>query len=240
MLDLFLASGEGLTLTDISRELGVPKSTAHGILQTMRRRGYLSWNAGSKAYSIGLRLVALAQAAPILETVQARARPHLERLARELHETALLLAYEGFTSVCVDKVESASPLRYTVRLGERWPLHGTSIGKLYLAELGEREVRELLAREPVRRFTERTIVDPDALVAELEVVRRNGYAENHDEIIEGVTGYGAPIRVQGGRLVGGLSVVGPTERMEDRHDVIVAMLVAEASALTGELAERAA
>lgn len=235
ILELFLTGHERLTLTDISNRLDIPKSSAHAILQTMRRRGYLAWDPQTKAYSIGLRLVALAQAAPILRTIQGRARRYLERLSERLHETALLCAYEADGIVVVDKVESPTPVRYTVQVGERWPLHCTTVGKLYLASLTGDEARALLGRTGLERFTDQTPTSVEQVLAELVQVRRDGFAVNRAEIIDGVTGYGAPVYAAGGTLIGGLAVVGPSERVAPKADAIAEEIVAAARSLSDEL-----
>lgn len=235
MLDLFFNMRDGLTLTDISTKLGMPKSTAHGILQTMLRRGYLTWDPRTKIYSIGLRAVALAQASPVLQTIRTRARPYLERLAASLRETVMLGAYEADSVVCVDTVPSPEPVRFTVQLGERRPLHGTSLGKLYLASLGEEEARRLLEELGLERLTDQTITSADAMLAELREIREAGYAVNRSESIEGVYSFGAPVYAHGGALVAGMSVVGGSERLLQKADAIVPELLTAARRLSEEL-----
>jgi DNA-binding IclR family transcriptional regulator len=235
LLDLFLSAEGGLSLTEISRRLGMPKSTAHGFLQTMCARGYATCDRATKLYSVGLRLVALANAAPIMQTVQVHARPHLERLARDLEETALLHAYESNGIVAIDVVEAPRSLRYFVRLGHRWPFHSTSAGKLYLAQLDPGAVRALLEAEGMERFTKHTILDIDELLAELEQVRRDGWAAQREEIIDDVSGFGAPVRSFDGRLVAALTVTGPSERITAVQDRIVEALLTESRALSAEL-----
>lgn len=240
MLDLFFKAGDGLTLTEVSNQLTIPKSSAHGILQAMHRRGYLALDPQTKRYSIGLRLLALAQAAPVLRTIQRCAGPYLELLAAKLEETAILCGYdvaggEVTGIICIDHVESPSPIRYVVEVGTRWPLHCSTVGKLYLATLPDEKVVELLTRLGLERFTERTPASVDQVLRDLREVRKNGYAVNRGEIIDGVTGYGAPIRVTGDVLVGGMAVVGPTERMQSKEAQIVGELTAAARALSAEL-----
>jgi DNA-binding IclR family transcriptional regulator len=240
ILDLFFRAREGLTLTDVATELGVPKSSAHGILQTLRRCGYLAWDPRTKAYSIGLRLYALAQAAPVLRTIQRVARRHVERLARELEETTILCGLDGDGGavtgiVCVDQVESPSPVRYSVEVGAHWPLHCTTVGKLYLATLPDSEVIELLSRTGVERFTPQTPSTIDEVLEDIEEIRKNGYAVNRSELVEGVTGYGAPIHVGGDVLVAGLAVLGPAERVRGKGEAVVEELLGAAQALSAAL-----
>ena len=210
ILDLFLETEHGVTLTDVSRRLELPKSTAHSILQTMRRQGYLTWDPATKRYTIGLRVMALARAAPLREQLQARARPSLEALAGELGETAILGLLEHDAVVYVDKVENDDAVRYTVPLGDRRPLHSTSIGKLFLAEWTDEDVRAFLRRAGQPRYTRATLTDPDRLLADLRRVRETGVAIDAEESVDGVVGVAAPVRGPDGGLLAGVAIVGGT------------------------------
>ena len=234
VLDLFGRVHEELTLTEVSRRLGVPKSSAHALLQAMRRRGYLAWNPATKGFSIGLRVVALSQAAPVLRTLQQRARPYMEELARSLHETVMLGAFETESVVCVDTVESPDAVRFTIQLGERRPLHCTSLGKLYLASLSDEHVRRTLSRG-LDRETPATITEIDELLAQLSEIRDAGYATNRAESIEGVYSFGVPIPSVLVVPIAGLSVVGVAERMAAKEEQVVRELRDVAARLSEEL-----
>lgn len=235
ILDLFFSVDEGMTLTEISRRLSVPKSSAHALLQAMRRRGYLSWDPRTKLFSIGYRVVVLAQASPILDMLREGARAHLEQLSASLHETVMLGAYQSESVVCVDTVESPDPVRFTVQLGERRPLHSSSLGKVYLASLSDDEVRRLIGLIGLERQTDSTITEIDELLDELQEVRRAGYAASRGESIEGVYSYGVPIYAHSGVLIAGISVVGVSERMVAKEERIVVGLSVAAAAFSGEV-----
>jgi DNA-binding IclR family transcriptional regulator len=235
MLDVFFNARRGLSLTEISNQLGVPKSTAHGILQTMRRRGYVSWNHENKTYSIGLRVVALAHASPAAQLLQAYGRPHLERLCRELGETIVLGVCQADGLVYLDRVECADAVRFTVPVGERRPLYCTSIGKLYLAAQDDDQIRRILASQPPEQMTPHTKTDIDELLTELHGVRERGYATNVAESIAGVSTYATPVYAHDRTLVAGISVIGATERLSDKSSTIVASLAVAARTLSAEL-----
>lgn len=234
VLDLFGRVHEELTLTEISRRLDVPKSSAHALLQAMRRRGYLAWNPSTKGFSIGLRVVALSQAAPVMRALQQRARPHMEGLARTLRETVMLGAFEGESVVCVDTVESPDAVRFTVQLGERRPLHCTSLGKLYLASLTDEEVRRIVGDE-LPRETSTTITEIDELLRELNAVRRDGYAANRGESIEGLVSFGVAIPNGTAVPLAGISVLGVDARIAAKESQIVHELRQAATRLSEEL-----
>ena len=235
VLDLFLEDGSAYTLKEVSERLEIPKSTAHGILHAMRRHGYLTVDPVTHTFAVSLHFVGRTRATPTIEVLRHRAHRHLTRLASTLGETAKLIAYEGRTSVAIDFADGVGPLKYAVRLGQRWPLHATGGGKLYLAQFDDDTVRELLAETGLEPVTPGTIVDLDTLLAELAEVRRNGWARQREEIHEGISGFAAPVLGATGKLLAALVVMGPTARIDDRADEIVEALVAEAQALSAEL-----
>jgi DNA-binding IclR family transcriptional regulator len=235
ILDLFLENGSPYTLTDVSERLAIPKSTAHGILHAMRRHGYLTVDPATNAYTISLQLVGRTRATPAIEVLRHRARRHLTRLASTLGETAKLIAFEGMSSVAIDFVDGAGPLKYAVRLGQRWPLHATGGGKLYLAQYDDDTVREMLGEMELEPITPETIVDPAVLLAEVAEVRRNGWARQREEIHAGISGFAAPVRDTSDHLLAAVVVMGPTVRIDANADAIVPLLVSEAHALSVEV-----
>jgi DNA-binding IclR family transcriptional regulator len=138
--------------------------------------------------------------------------------------------------VAIDFVDGRGPLKYAVRLGQRWPLHATGGGKLYLAQYDDDTVREMLGELGLEQITNETIVDVDALLVEVADVRRQGWARQREEIHEGISGFAAPVREPGGTLLAALIVMGPTARIDEHADAIVELLVAEAHALSEDVA----
>jgi len=235
VLDLFLDGGATYTLKDVSQALGIPKSTAHGILHAMHGKGYLTVDPETKRYAVSLRLVGRLSATPTVEILRRRARRHLERLSATLGETTKLIAFERTHSVAIDFVDGAGPLKYSVTLGQRWPFHATGGGKLYLAQFDDERLRELLTEKPLEQITPQTVVDVDALVTEVAEVRRRGWARQREEIHEGIAGFAAPVVDAAGNLLGALVVMGPTARVDEHADGIVAAMLAEAQALSIEV-----
>lgn len=235
VLDLFLGNGACYTLKDVSDRLGIPKSTAHGILHEMKRKGYLVLDPADRTYAVSLGLVGRMTATPKIEILRQRARRRLERLASLLGETAKLIAYEPTHSVAIDYVDGIGPLKYAVTLGQRWPLHATGGGKLYLAQYDDETVRELLSEQELERVTPQTIVDVDVLVAEIAEVRTRGWARQREEIHEGISGFAAPVVDREGQLLAAIIVMGPTARIDQNEKRIVEALVAEARELSADV-----
>jgi DNA-binding IclR family transcriptional regulator len=201
----------------------------------MSRHGYLSLDRATNRFTISLGFVGRTRAAPAVEVLRQRARRHLARHSATLGETSKLIAYEGTNSVAIDYVDGGGPLKYSVRLGQRWPLHATGGGKLFLAQYDDETVREMLVELGLEQITDETIVDVDALLAEVGEVRRNGWAQQREEIHEGISGFAAPVVDPGGQLLAAIVVMGPTARIDEHAASIVEMLVAEAQALSAEV-----
>ncbi|HET7514737.1 MAG TPA: IclR family transcriptional regulator [Gaiella sp.] len=235
VLDLFLDGGASYTLKDVSEALAIPKSTAHGILHAMHGKGYLTVDPATKRYAVSLALVGRLTATPTVEILRRRAHGHLERLSTTLGETTKLIAFERTHSVAIDFVDGPGPLKYAVTLGQRWPFHATGGGKLYLAQFDDQRLRELLTERPLEQITPQTVVDVDALVAEVAEVRRNGWARQREEIHEGIAGFAAPVVDAAGKLLAALVVMGPTARVDQHAHRIVAAMLDAAEALSIEV-----
>jgi DNA-binding IclR family transcriptional regulator len=212
MLDLFLLGDNGLTLTEVSRRLSVPKSTAHGVLQTMRAR--------LRLVRPGVEGLLDRPASGFARECRGDPPDRADPGAAAPRATCARVAGDGAPSRVReqrhrrdDMVESPRSLRYFVRLGQCWPMHATSAGKLHLAQLSDAAVRDLAERDGLERITEHTIVDVDALIEELAEARRQGYASQVEEIIEEIVGYAAPstTRTTGG-LTAALTITGPVGR----------------------------
>ncbi len=201
-------------VSEIARALGLPKSTVHRLLQALARRGLVEQENGR--YAPGAGLVALGLGAQECDPVVAAARPVLDEEARALGETVFLMAPRSAGMLVLDKAEGVGFLRAAPRLGEVVPLHATAAGKLAFAFAPERFPLESAGLEA---FTERTLRDRDALRAEVERARKQGFAENHGEWIDGLSVVAAPVLLDvaagGRRLVAVLAVAAATPRLRE-------------------------
>jgi len=201
-------------VSEIARALELPKSTVHRLLQALARRGLIEQDAGGR-YAPGARLVALGLGAQERDPVVAVARPVLEEEASALGETVFLTAPRNGSMLVLDKAEGAGFLRAAPRLGETVPLHATAVGKLAFAFAPERFPLE---ESGLEGFTERTLRDRDALRAEVERARKQGYAESHGEWIDGLSAVAAPILHEAGgsrRFIAALVVAAATPRLRE-------------------------
>jgi DNA-binding IclR family transcriptional regulator len=198
-----------LGVSALGRELGLPKSSAHRLLSALTRRGLVERDAGGR-YQPGIALVALGLGALEREPLVALARETLEREAEALGETVFLVGARAGALYVLDKVEGTGFLRAAPRVGESVPVHATAVGKLFLAFAPERVA---LPAGALPRFTPRTLASRRALELAVEQVRAQGFAENRDEWIPGMSVVAAPVLARG-ELRGAAVVAAPTARMD--------------------------
>jgi DNA-binding IclR family transcriptional regulator len=210
-LELIAEAGE-LGVSELGRRLGVHKATASRLAATLAERGLVERDPATERYRLGFGLIRLAGAAMAGLDLVSSARPILEDLARETRETVTIGVVSGDDVVSIDQVSGASSIVSVSWVGRRTCLHTTSTGKVFLAFLDEHERERRLSR-PLERPTKRSIVDPAQLRAQLEEVRRRGYAQTLEELEEGLNAVAAPVRQADGEVVAALSVSGPAFRL---------------------------
>lgn len=216
------AQGGGHGVTAVADALAMPKSSAHRLLATLCRRGLVERDEQGH-YRLGTGLLSLALGALEQDPLVIAARPVLEAEAHALAETCFLVAARAGRLVVLDKAEGTGVLRASPRIGSDVPIRATSAGKLYLA-LAPQLLNNGSEAKVFQRFTDRTLRQKD-FDAQLSSARRDGYAVNVDEWIDGLSVFSAPVTV-GGRLCGVIAMAIPTGRMLElaRSEVVSRVL----------------
>ncbi|MGB9605209.1 MAG: IclR family transcriptional regulator [Bryobacteraceae bacterium] len=209
----FDASTPALSVSQVSRRLEIPKSTAHNLLRTLEAFDFLHQDPADRRYRLGPRLFELSRLFCHHTPLLAAARPHLERLAAETHETVKLGVLSEDEVLILAAVESPYQLHTRGDEGKRAPLHCTGLGKAILAVLPGEQVRQIAARWGLPKYTARTITALEALEKELAQIRSRGYALDWEENEEGVVCVAAPIPDPQGGLWASISVSAPISRM---------------------------
>jgi DNA-binding IclR family transcriptional regulator len=214
LLDALGESRSEIGVAELSKQIGFHVSTAHRLLATLIAQGYARQNPETGRYGLGAKAFHLAESYLSQMDLRRVVRPILERLSHETGETANLVLLDGREAFYLDKVESPQSLRIFSRIGRRAPLHCTAAGKVLLAGRAWPDVRRMLGRTALERFTPRTILSAEVLRRELEAARTDGYAMDHEECEEGATCIAVPVRNARGETVAAMSISGPTLRMQ--------------------------
>ena len=212
ILEVLQDSSVGLGLKAICDETGINKSTAHRFLKHLEREGYLL-RTGSGAYLIGPRLTYISACANRSATLQVVARPILGDLWRTTQETVNLGVLDHGTLLYIDVMESPHEFRLVSRIGTRRSLHVAALGKTLTAFLPASEYERVLNGIVFQRVTPKSIANIVQLRAELDKVRRQGYAIDNEEALLGCRCVSAPILNNDKVAIGALSVAGPAMRI---------------------------
>ena len=212
VLEQFAKVDTSLRLTDLSRELSIPKSTLLPILQTLCQQKYLAQDDLGR-YGPGVSLFSLSStfsgSFPVLEY----ARQHLHTLVKKLGETCFFGVLDGGHVLYLEKVESPQPLRMLTSVGRHLPAYATGIGKALLMEKTIPQLQSLYP-DPLTPLTENTVTELPQLYSQLRQARQDGYTWEVEESTPHVRCFAAPIRKHGA-IVAAVSVTIPLFRYEE-------------------------
>lgn len=212
-LDAFTPETPELRLTDLSDKLSLPKSQVLRIVSTLESGGYLDRDPETKRYRLGIRVFQLGMIVREELDIRRVARPAFRALAAETLETVGLIVADPTGPICVDVIQSPKGLRVYAHVGRHMPWNAGTSGKVILAYLPEDQREAILAAGRFRRFTDRTITDPQRLRALLTEIRRDGFHIAAQDLDEDAAGVAAPIFDHDGRIAGAISLAAPLSRM---------------------------
>jgi DNA-binding IclR family transcriptional regulator len=236
VLQTLAARGER-SLSELSREIRVSKSTLSSLLATLEQHTLVERDEASRRFRLGPGLAELAMAAAAAHgDVRDAARPQLERLAKLSGETAILHLPSGDGTVVAERVEPMHQLKVVAPLGHRLPAFAGSVAKVLLAALPEEEAEMIVRAGPLPVFTPRSIVDPETYLDEVARARRRGFAVENQEYLVGVRAVTAPVVGRDGEVIGTLSVVGVGARIAGRVKELAEAVVAGAAETSQRIA----
>lgn len=235
ILEIIAESAKGLSNSDISRRLKMPKSSASYILRVMEKRGYLTRGDAGK-YHLGLKILSLSRSQSAHLDVREVAKPILEKFVEKSRMSeAHLAVLDNGRAVYVEKVEAENSfIKMDIWVGHRLPVHTTAIGKILVAPLADEEVIKILDLRGMERKTRRSICDKKKFLHELERVRKSGFAVDDEENSLSVRCVAAPIYNAGGETVAALGTSTTILQLDKAHLPKVAELVKEAARKVSE------
>lgn len=219
-------------LAELIDRMGIERNQLYRSLKTLEASGLLRQRRDDARYELGAPISALGAAAAQGQNVSLIeiARPHLDAIAAETRETVHLFVRDGVHAVCVDRRESPQGVRLASILGRTVPLHAGAVPKAMLAFLDEFERADVLARlASLPRYTEATQLDAASLLRELDLIRERGWSTSDEDFDPSARGVGAPILDGNDGVVAGISVGGPSFRVDDTTLTRFAQLVRSAA-----------
>lgn len=212
VLTLVADFGHPVRFARIQARSTLPKATLYRLLQSLTNQRMLAYDGAAQTYAPGMRLVRLAHAAWAQNALAPAARPFLDHLSRDIPETVHLAQLDAGQVLYVDKREANKPVDMYSQAGKVAPAYCTGVGKAMLAFLPEPDLSRALALQSYHRFTDHTLCSERALRAALEDIRLHGVAYDREEHEPGIICIAAPVLNRAGRVLGALSITGPTHR----------------------------
>ena len=206
-----IAADDGASLAELASELDYAKSTVHRHLHTLEELGYVVQR--DDGYHVGLRFLKIGVTARSSYRGYDLVREKVEEIAEVTGERAQFFVEEHGKAVYLARAAGDQAVRTDPGLGSRIPLYAASAGKAILAELPEPELSDMFERMSFEPMTDQTITDPDKLRAEIDTVRERGYSFNREESLRGTHAVGVAICGPDDDVIGGLSVTGPSHRL---------------------------
>ncbi len=206
---------DGLTNSEISRSLEIPKSSASYILRTLERRGFLRRDRETGRYRLGLKVLSLGRDVLASLNIGEVAHPFMSSLVERVHMTSHLAALDQGEAVYVEKVEAPGFFKVNTWVGRRMFVHSTSVGKVLVAWMPREEVEAILREKGLKKRTPKTITSQGKFFVELQRVRAHGYAVDDEENSLGARCVAAPVFDLLGRTEFALGVSGTVSQMDD-------------------------
>ncbi|MDQ6524037.1 IclR family transcriptional regulator [Nocardioides sp. LHD-245] len=224
-----------LGITEISRELDLPKAVVHRIVTTLCGRDFLELDPTSRRYNLGPSWLVMGSTYSQRVDVRDLTRDTLRELSATTDETSTLSIRHGYHRVYLDQVTPKRLVIMSVQVGDRFPLHAGSSGKAFLAFLPREEQEDYLDSVDLVQLTEQTKVDRDELLQELRDVRERGYAFSFGERQQGSGAVAAPLLDFESKPVAVISVCGPGDRIHPRVEELAQILLERTQAISARL-----
>src|SRR5215472_1348663 len=228
-------SPEPVSLSQLAAMLGIDRSSAFRLANTLKRRGFLANPSAGKDYVLGPSVWRLSRQYDWSKMLATVAHDHLKALAGDMNETAHLAVREGRKALFIDHVTSSHVISISGQTGELVPLYCTSHGKALLSDFEEQALVDLFGAKPLKAYTKNTIQSIRSLAAECRSIRERGFATDESEYLEGVRCLASPIRDRNGAVIASIGISAPTARFPKEREREFAGRVVSVAAQIGEM-----
>ena len=235
ILETVAQSGTGVSLGHLAALLGIDRSSAFRLANTLKRRGFLANPSAGKDYILGPSIWRLSRQYDWSRMLATLAHDSLKSLAATTNETAHLAVREGRKALFVDHAATRHVIAISGQTGELVPLYCTSHGKALLADFDERSLKGFFGNKPLKAWTPNTIISTSKLAEECAEIRVRGYATDESEYLDGVRCIASPIRDRGRVVIASIGISAPSARFPSEREVEFAEKVTAAAAQISKL-----
>lgn len=227
----------GIDIAQLIKATPYPRGTVYRLVSALIAEGLVVQVRDDGTYRLGPRLIQLASKTWENSDLRTVARDSLISLRDATDEVVHLAVPSSNRMVYIDKIEGSNRVQMKTSIGGQVELHSTSVGKAWLSGLAEDRLNQVLAELTLRRHTDNTFTEPDALRKELVKSRLQGYAEDNEENEPDIRCVGSPIFSRSGEPIGAISISVPVYRLDpQRYEHITSLVVRAAKDITTRLA----
>ncbi len=235
LLEALAENEDGLSLTALAKQVGLPPSSAHRLLTTLQRKRFVRFEPGAMTWRVGVQAFVVGNSFARSREVAPLAMPYMRRLMEKTGETVSLYVVNGGQAICIAQVQSRQVVRAISRPGGGLPLERSASGKAILARMTRNEVEEILAKHAALDTKRSSAGRLRKLHAELGRIRSRGYSLDDEEVAAGLRCIATPILDEHGAALAAVSIAGPISRLTDhRLPRLAEMVVAAGDAVTRE------
>ena len=235
VLDLMGEQRRPLSVAEVAERVGADRATAYRMLMTLVQAGYVRRDESAKLYRLSFKVLSLARHLVSEDERASQILSTLRRISEETGETVHYSALDRDAAVLLFRAKGTQRVAVDFQIGDRSPLHCSSIGKVLLAYLDAPAVEAILAAG-LPQVAPNTITDPEAMRAELTAVRAQGYAFDDLEFAPDMRCVAVPVFENGGSVPGGIAISGPSSRFDHaKLDALRVVAVGYAEALSRRL-----
>jgi DNA-binding IclR family transcriptional regulator len=235
LIEYLFSVDQDASISEISREMGINKTTIYRMLRTLEDTGYVEQEPKTGRYRPTMKILMLGN--KLLNRIEIRniAKEELRNLAMRSEQAVHLAIRDGNEIVIVDKLESTSFIGIRFHIGRRSPLYCTGLGKIFLAAMTEKEFEKYLDLTALKQHTPSTLASRTLLKEEIDKVRQQGYATDYQEHNKGISCVATSLKDFMGNVIAAISVTGPSYEIENQIDTLKTHIMAAAKAISSKL-----
>jgi IclR family transcriptional regulator, KDG regulon repressor len=229
IIELLSGEREGLGVTEIGQRIGLHKSTVHRLINALADRGYIEKDIKQGNYKLGLKLVEISSLFLKKLELKTEAEPYLRRLAGLAGQPVHLGILSDKDVIYIEKVEPVNSIRMYSQIGRRVPAYCSALGKVLLSGLDNKELKSLVGGIEFKRYTPNTIGSKEALLKEIDKVRKCSWAIDDEEYEAGIRCIAAPVFDYTGKMIAAISTSGERKSAYKESDEELSKQVMEAA-----------
>lgn len=206
---------DGISISELSKELNLGKSTVHRIIETMEAKEYINQDQETKRYQLSWKLFELGNSIPRRRNLFSMDTSSLQELCDKFQETVNMGVRVDDSVVTINKINPTSSLIANLQIGTRESLNATAMGKALISQMTREEIIKIIGEGPYEQYTSKTHKSIDQLMEDILIIRERGYSTDDEEYSAGLTCISVPLKNYRNDIVAAISISGATIRMTD-------------------------